>query len=481
MRWRVCTVTLVLVALSCGGCALGEDGEAESGSTLTRTWVDGDGDGFLERGPAEELVERTELAPTTEPGEELAVFAQLTDVQITDEESPARLELLDRLGPPFTSAFRPQESLTGQVLAAALRSLRLLRPQALVLTGDLIDNAQRNELDQFLAIMRGGGVEPGSGGVRYEGVQLAGNPDPFFYRPDVDPPRQEGLLRRAQQPFVSPGAAAPWFRLVGNHDLLVQGNVASSAKIAAIATGSRKLVRLREAAREAARTGQLTRPLVERLLARGLPGETTRVSSDPRRRPHSPAEAVARLREASDAPPGGRLLDYSFDIGEHVRGIALDTVRRDVGAGGIVRPAQVRWLRRELTRAGDRWVVVFSSTRLGETAGAGPVLAALDASRRVVAVVSGDKHRNRIEPRRSPAGGYWLIGTSSLVDHPQQARAFRLRRAGGGGVVLDTWVVDHAPDPLAEISRQLAHLDHQGGRPGRFGGRRSDRNARLYR
>jgi len=480
MRRRACTVTLALVALACGGCALGED-EPESGSTLTRTWVDDDGDGFLERGSAEELVERTELAPAIEPGEELAVFAQLTDVQITDEESPARLELLDRLGPPFTSAFRPQESLTGHVLAAALGSLRSVRPQALVLTGDLIDNAQRNELDQFLAIMRGGRVEPGSGGVRYEGVQAAGNPDPFVYRPEVDPPRQRGLLRRAQWPFDSPGAGAPWFPLVGNHDLLVQGNVASSARIAAIATGSRKLVRLGELAQEAARTRRFTRPIVERLLERGLPGETVRVSRDPRRRPHSPAEAVARLREASDAPPGGPLLDYSFDIGEHVRGVALDTVRRDIGASGIVRPAQVRWLRRELTRAGDRWVVVFSSTSLTETAGAEPVLRALDANRQVVAVVSGDKHRNRIEPRRSGAGGYWLIGTSSLVDYPQQARAFGLRRAPGGRVVLDTWVVDHASDPLAEVSRQLAHLDHQGGRPGRFNGRRSDRNARLYR
>ena len=478
---RLRALALVVLALSTAGCALGRDVEPDSGSTLARTWVDGDGDGFLGRGPGEELVERTELAPATLPDEVLAVFAQLTDVQITDEESPARLEMLDRLGAPFTSAFRPQESLTGHVLAAALRSVAFLRPQALVLTGDLIDNAQRNELDQFLAIMRGGRVDPRSGRAGYEGVQTSGNPDPFYYRPDVDPPRQAGLLRGAQQPFVSPGTRVPWFPLVGNHDLLVQGNIASSARIDEVATGSRKLVQLGELARATVENRRLTRPLVESLLERGLPGETIRVSPDSRRSLHPPSEAVARLRDASDAPAGGPLLDYSFDIGRDVRGIALDTVRRELGAGGILRRSQTRWLRRELARAGERWVIVFSSTSLTETAGAEPALRALDASPRVVAAVSGDKHRNRIEPRTSRSGGYWLIGTSSLVDYPQQGRAFRLRTAPGRRVVLDTWVFDHGGSQLAEVSRQLSHLDHQGGRPRGFSGSQSDRNARLFR
>jgi 3',5'-cyclic AMP phosphodiesterase CpdA len=473
---------LVAAALLAGGCALGPGGDAKPvGSTLERTWVDRNGDSLLERGPGEPFAERTELASAIEPGEELAVFAQLTDLQITDEESPARLELLDRLGPPFESAFRLQESLTSQVLAAALESVGELRPQALVLTGDLVDNAQRNEVDLLLAALRGGRVEPDSGAVGYEGVQAARNPDPFFYRPELDPPREPGLLARAQRPFTSPGARVPWYPLVGNHDLLVQGNIAPSARIRAAATGARKLVRLNRAAQEAVRQRRLTRARVDELLIRGLPGAITRVTPDPRRRPHGAAEAVARLREASDAPPGGALLDYSFDIGPSVRGIALDTVRRDVGARGLLRPRQVRWLRSQLASAGERWVVVFSSTALTETEGGGPALAALDGSERVVAAVSGDKHRNRIEPRRSPGGGYWLIGTSSLVDYPQQGRAFRLRRAAGGRAVLETWVFDHAPSELGEVSRRLAFLDHQGGRPRGLAGRQVDRNARLYR
>ncbi|MCP9486429.1 MAG: metallophosphoesterase [Gaiellaceae bacterium MAG52_C11] len=475
------SVIVVAVILCAGGCSLRGVEPPPSGSTLERTWVDPDGDGVLERGPGEPFVDRTELAPATEPGDELAVFAQLTDIQITDEESPARVELLDRVGPPFESAFRLQESLTGQVLAASLRSVAALRPQALVLTGDLVDNAQRNELDALLEIMRGGTVDPGSGAAGYDGVQSAANPDPFFYRPDVDPPRELGLLRRAQAAFSSPGTRVPWYPLVGNHDLLVQGNVAPSARIRAVATGSQKLVRLNELALGAVRAQSLSRELVEELLVRGLPGAARLVSPDPRRRPHAAPEAVERLRAASAAPAGGPLLDYSFDIGGSVRGIALDTVRRDVGAGGLLRPAQVRWLREELARAGERWVVVFSTTRLTATEGAAPALAALDASSRVIAVVSGDKHENRIEPRASRGGGYWLIGTSSLVDYPQQGRAFRLRRTADGRVVLETWLFDHAPTPLAEISRRLAFLDHQGGRPRGLAGARSDRNARLYR
>ncbi len=458
----------MLLLAGCGGGA--------PGSTLHATFRDRNGDGVLERAGGEAFVDRTELAPASKPVERLALFAQLTDAHVVDEESPARLEVLDRRGPPFTSAFRPQEALSGQVLDAMLRSLNALRPEAVVETGDLIDNDQLNELDEALAILHGGRVNPNSGAPGYRGVQAASNPDPYYYRPDVDPPRHPGLLARAERPFDAAGLKVPWYPVVGNHDLLVQGNLAPTARTDAIAVGERKLIRLSPAALEAVRGLRLSQGAVAQLLRFGLPGSSERVPADPRRRELSPAEVLAALRRASGHGGSGPLLDYAFDVGA-VRVIVLDTIRRDVGSGGLVRPSQLRWLAAELRTAGPKPVVLFTHTPLTSAAGGGRALALLDRDPHVVAAVHGDTHRNEIRPRSH----YWLIGTSSLADYPQEARAFELDRTADGKLVLQTWMIDHDPsNRLAEISRQLAYLDVQGGRVQGFAGTPSDRNARLF-
>jgi 3',5'-cyclic AMP phosphodiesterase CpdA len=451
-------------------------GTAAAGSTLRATPVDPDGDGTLERGPGEPLRARTALGPAAPAGPTLATVGIVTDVHVRDEESPARPVFLDRLGPPFSAVFRPHEALSLQVLGAAVRSLDAAAPDAVVVNGDLVDNAQANELAQAKRVLDGGLVRPDSGAPGYAGIQRAGNPDPAYYRPDVDPPREPGLLARAQRPFRSPGLRAPWYPVAGNHDLLVAGELARTARTDALARGDRMLVEPGESLRVPRGEGALSATLVDRVLSDGLPGDTTRVAPDPARRELTPRQAVAGLR-----PGTGARLDYAFDAGPRVRGIVLDTVQRAKGAGGVVTPREVEFLRRELRRSGDRWVLVFTHQPLERLDGGAPLLRLLDRDPRVLAAVAGDTHRNRIAPRRTAAGGYWLITTSALADFPQQARMLRVRGTREGGAMIETWMLDTAPDPLADTARALAFLDAQGGRPDGNAGGRLDRNVRLYR
>ncbi len=466
-------------ALFTAGCGASGPEATRTGSTLASTWADPAGTGTLRPGPGEPLIARTELGPARPAERVIATLAHVTDAHVLDASSPARVPFLDRLGDPFESTFRPQETLTAQVLAGATRAIRALRPDAVIQGGDLIDNDQRNELSWALAALRGGLVRTGP----YHGVQLSGDPDPFYYRPDLDAPRHPGLLRRAGRPFVSPGVRAPIHPVLGDHDILVAGELVPTRATRALALGGQALWELPPGLSLPPGTaltaggspdGPPLPGLVNQFLAQALAGSKVPVPADPGRREMDPDEVVSLLRAGA-----GSSLDYAVNVGRELRLIVLDLARRAGGSGGLVRPAQPGWLAGQLSAgagAGQRWVIVVSHQPLASSEGGGQLLAMLDGNPRVIAAVAGHTHRNSIEPR----GHYWVINTASLIDYPQQARALRVVRTAGGGVAIQTWMLDHTGSELGTISRQLAYLDAQGGRPKGFAGARLDRNVTLY-
>jgi predicted MPP superfamily phosphohydrolase len=450
----------LLAATAVAFAACGDDSPpvATGGSTLHATLTDPDGDGFLERGPAEPLTDRGTPSPL---GETLVTFGQLTDAHVRDEESPARVPFLDRIGAPFTSTFRPQEAFSAQTLDAAVRALNRQGPDAVFVTGDITDNAQRNELDLALGVLKGGQVDPDSGAPGYRGVQQADSADPFYYRPDFDAPAHPGALRRAQRPFTATGLDAPFYPLVGNHDVLAQGEVPPTPELNAYATGDALITALDPELLEQLPRAEIDAQRATAALlgnAFALPSAT--VPADRKRRFVARGEAERALGRPS--------MDYTVDLNSRVRAVLVDTVNRDGTSRARINPDQLARLDAQLDT--DRSVVVLSHNPLTPEA-----LAILDRHPNVVAAISGNSHRNRITPRNR----FWLISTSSLADFPQQGRMFRLRRTADG-VALETWMVDHDGRGLAGLSRELAYLDAQGGRPQRFGGAREDRNARLF-
>jgi len=162
------------------------------------------------------VMDSGEIAVGSEPRERkaIATFIHLSDIHICDAASPARLEFLDRLADPdsplsalvpYVGTYRAQEFLTTQVFEAMVRATNEITHapmtgapiDAVVITGDVTDNAQSNELNWYKTILEGGNINPKSGHVQTSEAAHSSNPETYdvrYYHPD-GPPQGKDLDR----------------------------------------------------------------------------------------------------------------------------------------------------------------------------------------------------------------------------------------------------------------------------------------------
>ena len=370
------------------------------------------------QGAGWERVTRELVAGQAQAGREtrrrsLTYFAQLSDFQLADEESPARVEAADSLA---SGAWRPEEALNPFSIDAAIRQVNRFTTASPVAqgggtraqmdfaltTGDNADNQQYNENVWVRQLLEGGSSLSPNSGVRtsynecssisdaaltlrdflgapaepiYTGVQDFGDQTvdtTTFYDPNqprgtyAEWPRYTGLMNRAQLSFTPTGVrrgatSVPSYVANGNHDGLVQGNQASSSSLEGIALGCIK-------------------PVVPSLeFGSIIESLTFFVRPDANRRHVDKAQLKAVYRAGSQADghgfglveaaqntaSNGAASYYAWDPKPGVRFIALDTVSEGgliaVSADGNLDDPQYRWLTNEITaaEAARKAIVVF--------------------------------------------------------------------------------------------------------------------------
>ncbi len=423
-------------------------------------------------GPGEPVLDRAPGGTPPPPGpgaRRLARFVHLPDTQLADDESPTRAALVDNY--QISGGFRPQEGYMCQVLNAAVRTINALHAQEpidfVVLGGDNIDSAQTNEALWYLDIVDGAPV------VECD----SGQDDDLVPGPGNDP----------KDPFAPVGLDVPLYWVNGNHDVLVQGNFPVDD-------------RMTEAVGNQASGGTRDYRLP------GGPIVTGEIVPDDRRAlldRTALLDLVASLGDGhgitQQTAASGKTF-YTFDVGDALRFVALDTAAETGGAEGVLHMADIDGFVRpalDAAAADGRWVVLVShhaATNLSDGGGFGGTVqpdaitqadweALLGEYDNVLMHLVGHSHVHRVR-WVEPMGGspYWEVMTSALADWPHQMRLVEIEDLDNGYLAVTGIAVDVAldGDPLATEARPLGVLDMTSGWSPPGDGTPEDRNVRLF-
>ena len=454
-------------------------------------------------------------------GEALAVLVHLSDLHVCDAESPARIEYLDRYADadsPYRGelghigTYRANEILTTQVLTAMVDSINEIESapltgakiDAVVITGDMTDNAQANETEWYLKVLNGGEVQAASGNAeKSEWVGSSHVPfDKKYWHPDGAPngiqeddptrlfgfPKVLGLAEAAKVKFVSQGLNLPWYAIYGNHDLLLQGTVAANENLLALSTGDERIVGL-PADFEIAKV----KPSFAEVGPVWYPASETapkqKITSDKKRRFNDASEfAKAHLATGDHGFTEWNVQTnrayWTKDL-DQITLISLDTVNPWGGWQGSIDEQQLLWVEELLKKNKNRYVVILSHhpsfTWINDFSPEGAsrrvlfdeFMQLLEQHKNVIAWIAGHVHYHWAKfLDRSDGSKILHLTTSSQIDWPQQARVIEFVKEADGKIAIAATAIDHKGEvdwrnkelnylTMAGLSRALAGNDWQ--------------------